>query len=1808
MMDLSGDYNLTGIIHDGSTFTGGLDGNGLALSDHYLTGTITWAGGASFNIGAVASNNVVQAAGQDLNVTLGQYSQLEILATAVGGSQAGATFTVNYTDGSSTQFMHGISNWTSGGAYGEPFLFTMPYVNKSDGTETTGSNYYVYGYSFTVDPTKTVSSITLPNNSQVMVLAVTGIALARTPTNVAATPAAPSTIRLSWTAANGDNGFFGQVTGYNVYRGQSAGAESTTPLNGSAPLRNTATNFDDTTVVPGNTYYYLVQAIGYYYGPGPLSSEASAATPSPSPVTQTDLSSAFNLAGIVANGAMFSNSGGLDGSGHAISSTLLQQANLGFLVGQAGQNDVVKASGQTITLPPGEFTQVQLLAASVGTASTTGQQFTVNYADGTFDTFTRDMSKWTAPQNYSGESVALALGQANTSSGGTVSGTYDLYSYTFNLASAKTVASITLPNNSSVMVLGINCQTANLLPIGTALTIDPGAMLDLNGTNQQIGSLSGTGGDIVLANSTLTVGNGSNTTFAGTFDGNGGVTKVGSGTLTLFGANTYSGVTTVSNGTLQFGAADAFSPNSSYAVTAPGQIGLNGFPKPIALAPTNLAGTFAGGSEIDLTWTAAPYLVGYQVQYQAVGQSTWTNFGGPLVATSVHVTGLSASTQYAFRVAATDAFGDVLNSATTICSTTSSSTQDPAPIIFYPPYTYDNYTHQIDEPVTGTYVQVYAPSANGAGPFTYAWSATSVPLGANVPTFSSTGTGNNGPYTIATFSQAGAYTLQAIVTDAQGLTAASSVTLTVQQTVSSISLPPATVSAGASRKLIAIGKDQFGKLMSPRPSFTWSVAGGSANGSVDSSGVYTAPAVVITDSTDIVRATAPGGVSAVATVTVPAAMDVYKVKIIDGPINDSGSGSISDNLSVTDSNWFTASSWQDAVTKTAHGISGTDTISGTAAGQPFSKTFSFPGDLNDPGFEGYRLNPLNQDPTTGTETATITLLHDQNSNGFQYHWDISVQAETQPVPKPNLDDSTAQALSNIDPGTVILTSDPSQDPTGNADSAHLAELDINVTAPAAPQGVTLPSYSSWTVTLSSPNGGSSTKFWGDLGKTDPLGSQQTWNLNSDGSLPNTVVYAEEITDGTYTIQLAIADGSGKQQGSTTAVVTAIKVNLDELVDTNRDNKITSADESNKDSWKSGAGNSGAIVLPDAVNANGGNAPDDWVGGTWAGQTVNAPKTLGAGDAKYIVPLQIKKFGVAKLPPDLVVTLAISNVPTNTGAYNPPPAEKSIRIFDSINAGANEIIGPSTTASHRFDGQGLAPSDDVFAGNGNVTFGIQGIAPGALIEITLTASAAGNQIGVDKLQIKVAPFVLNNQTSTVIVGGTDKTAFAQTATAQLGGAASLLAALANKYGNNLGTDPGTDKWEQDGYEIGYAQAPSGQVPLVLELPRAQGQSAIQANNDNSLQRFVESTILQRDVGVIRPFTIAPGNGFDSGGDIESLPKSTGGPGYFLYGAGLSDQIRDFFKAQDVNSTLPLNTNWLDVGHVDEVVSAAPDGKRLIVADPELAYGLLLWAQKLNPNAQMLQGMDTDILGQAGTTVATVLASPALRELNLGTNPLLGDVLDPANLPSDIGAVENQMGVAAPAASATHTGNATLKKVGAFTAFMNNPLPVTYTVTFTDNNGDYQLHGTGFGYDTGNMHNDEVFPDQYAFVLKNWWSGTPNAGNTFTYSVNPASNVVAMPVLFRKLNGKAVAVTSDFVNSLFDGSSVIAGMGFGPSVNWSGAGASDILQSYAYWAFGSAGLSRSREVFVDARAYHNLQGFVHCATNVIRQIPAKKWWET
>ncbi|HVS71428.1 MAG TPA: C2 family cysteine protease [Phycisphaerae bacterium] len=161
---------------------------------------------------------------------------------------------------------------------------------------------------------------------------------------------------------------------------------------------------------------------------------------------------------------------------------------------------------------------------------------------------------------------------------------------------------------------------------------------------------------------------------------------------------------------------------------------------------------------------------------------------------------------------------------------------------------------------TATLTVLGADDGGEAG-LTYTWSLTSGPGGGTV-SLNANGT-NGAKSTVATFTKAGSYSFLVTVSDGS-LTATSSVTVTVNQALTTIGVSPSSssLSANGSETLAATGYDQFGQALTVQPTFTWTLASGV--GSVNSSGVYSAGT---TPGSATITASS-GGIGGSATVTV----------------------------------------------------------------------------------------------------------------------------------------------------------------------------------------------------------------------------------------------------------------------------------------------------------------------------------------------------------------------------------------------------------------------------------------------------------------------------------------------------------------------------------------------------------------------------------------------------------------------------------------------------------------------------------------------------------------------------------------------------------------------------------------------------------------------------------------------------------------------------------------------------------------------------------------------------------------------------
>jgi hypothetical protein len=166
---------------------GGIDTWGYAYSSSLLGSTVSWSG-VTFNLGAAGTASAVS--NTTISLPAVSSTTLNLLAVAVNGGHKNS-FVVTYTDGTATTFTRSLSSWLSSqGNAGESVAVTMAYRIDQYGVIDNRS-VYLYGYSFALDGTKTVKSLTLPATRNIVVMAAT---LSTTPV---ATPVAAATPSLS---------------------------------------------------------------------------------------------------------------------------------------------------------------------------------------------------------------------------------------------------------------------------------------------------------------------------------------------------------------------------------------------------------------------------------------------------------------------------------------------------------------------------------------------------------------------------------------------------------------------------------------------------------------------------------------------------------------------------------------------------------------------------------------------------------------------------------------------------------------------------------------------------------------------------------------------------------------------------------------------------------------------------------------------------------------------------------------------------------------------------------------------------------------------------------------------------------------------------------------------------------------------------------------------------------------------------------------------------------------------------------------------------------------------------------------------------------------------------------------------------------------------------------------------------------------------------------------------------------------------------------------------------------------------------
>lgn len=708
-----------------------------------------------------------------------------------------------------------------------------------------------------------------------------------------------------------------------------------------------------------------------------------------------------------------------------------------------------------------------------------------------------------------------------------------------------------------------------------------------------------------------------------------------------------------------------------------------------------------------------------------------------------------------------------------------------------------------------------------------------------------------------------------------------------------------------------------------------------------------------------------------------------------------------------------------------------------------------------------------------------------------------------------------------------------------------------------------------------------------------------------------------------------------------ATFQAFIVDLD--VDTNRDVAIISLDGSSLDDDKDEdlpwTEKSGALILLNTDDDDGDNLPDAWWGGDLDGDGINEPADTFVNDVTDILdigPLIFKKLGVSEIAENMSLKLEVEEIigEDNYWSRRGYDAEHRVRIFlptthsgnnTFVGTGDEELIGPTMGPSHVFSHNPGQPDDinTLFAGTGEVDFGIEGLQAGASVSITMTVLVDGRSVASDTVAVRVTPWIAHSHEQPVEdgrVGLDGPTVFVAaagydgTSNQELrDGLNSLFPGLVDATTvtgevRRTGVQE-SDVWWQDAFEAGYVQAPYGSMHSLLLLPRARIQI-------DGFDRYIIDHVMTLGVGVIADLANPVGfHDGEDGGNLEVQFGVGGGLGTIVTARGgnnkiMRNRIFDFFAnqgVQQVNNSVDLS--WMFLGHLDEVVSFSTEtSQRARVASPEAAWALLVLASQVYGagNQKILAGhygldssIDTD-----GLTVDEILASQGLRDINFTADnyseQIIRGVREPLGLQSAV---------------TVGSGNGALMRAGYLevfdTIYPGGPQAIEWKLSFTSAS-DYTFWRRRPGETIwvadgmGNKLNDSFSSSHAVYILSNWWDATvTTAGQEYFFTTEPSPNMIEMPVLFFNFIGSgALAFTNNVVNSVVSSDKMVVADVAGPVVG--GGVNDDLFDWYVEQAAGLVGITNVETV--KELSYHLGCGSVHCGTNVLRELDeSQKWWD-
>ncbi|MFN4260731.1 MAG: protein-arginine deiminase family protein [Gemmataceae bacterium] len=369
--------------------------------------------------------------------------------------------------------------------------------------------------------------------------------------------------------------------------------------------------------------------------------------------------------------------------------------------------------------------------------------------------------------------------------------------------------------------------------------------------------------------------------------------------------------------------------------------------------------------------------------------------------------------------------------------------------------------------------------------------------------------------------------------------------------------------------------------------------------------------------------------------------------------------------------------------------------------------------------------------------------------------------------------------------------------------------------------------------------------------------------------------------------------------------------------------------------------SAVIVLNNCDASNGGKQPDN------ADEVINGPD-----DLKQMTPLRIPRAAVPAGPVELRLGNEAENDPI------PPPAK--FRLFND----SHQVILGGKKRGDRYE---LPPAELTRLGKEDLLFYVEGLDFAVQAKLELRQPDAKPQ----ELLLRTAPFLLIPHTQPAkrkqVVRLPPPSPRWKQALEQAKNTLNVRAyaravqeyedAVAEADQSELYVEEfkeacqnaniavevivNRDRWIQDEIEWGYTETPRAYLEVAMHMHR-----------DRGLHEYALGDVLKPHIGYYRIPNVPQEEttGLDNGGNLEVTPPTRNYPlGRVYYGSKKSvaqgkeryyartihPAYQEFFQRQGVQPPIPgLHTDWLAVGHIDELVTFLPTG------NPERPFALLL----------------------------------------------------------------------------------------------------------------------------------------------------------------------------------------------------------------------------------------------------------------------------